>query len=237
MQPLWGSAVNKMKIAFRLIMGITLAVLLVSLLFILPITPVSAKKPLTVTIGEDVVFTQYNMRDSKFEDDPNNLLPWPNKKRAKAGRNMAEVWLSTGPGEAAVARALRGVRFDWDFGPYDWEEVKDLPLRVKIDFYYFITAQYVKDFGSSNAGITHSLFSEPGDPWYEWYDWIGYEPDEPGTRTDTVEEEYLTTVEGLTRDGMGGIIFEVYCQAHSISWPHYSCAHVVLGPIEIEFLP
>ena len=228
-----------MKTAYKSIITIVLVSLLVSLLTTSLATPVSAQDDFTITVGEDkvVIFTEFNYHDSWFEDDPNNPEPWPDQREARSDGNIAYVSLSATPDHAGVARSRVGVDFEWDLGPYTWEEVKNWPVKVIIDFSYHIEAYWAAGNGSANAGVSVDgflgpCFDEAG------YDLIGYETGHSGSRGDTVSETYQTTVEGLEDLGRR-IALQACCQAHSVAdgtSTHHSSAEVQISSIKIEIL-
>jgi hypothetical protein len=210
-------------------------VLLIILLSAFNVSQVIAQEDFVVIIGEDKVFTEYNYHDAWFEDDPNNPEPWPEQREAYSEGNAAYVSLSANPGHAGVAQASVGVEFQWDLGQYAWEEVKDWPVNVTIDFSYQIEAYWVEGNGSANAGVNIPDSTGP------WYDFIGYETGQAGSRGDTVSETYESTIENLgTR-----ILLQAYCQTHSvyvedeegnpIGTTHYSFSEVIINSIRIEF--
>jgi pimeloyl-ACP methyl ester carboxylesterase len=205
-------------------------VLVIILLAGFNVPSVSAQEDFTITVGEDkeVIITEFNYHNSWFEDDPNNPEPWPDQREAYSEGNIAYVSLSATPGHAGEAHAWVGVEFEWDLGPYAWEEVKSWPVEVTIDFSYHIEAYWATGNGSANAGV--HLPSLTG-----WNDFIGYETGWSGSRGDTVSETCVTTVEELG----GGIIMEAYCQAHSVAdgtSTHHSSAEVQINSIKIEIL-
>jgi pimeloyl-ACP methyl ester carboxylesterase len=190
---------------------------------------VSAQEDFIVTIGQDKVFTEFNYHDSYFENDPNNPEPWPDQRVAYSEGNIAYVSLSATPRHAGEAHAWVGVEFEWDLGPYAWEEVKNWPVEVTIDFSYHIEAYWATGNGSANAGVHLPILTG-------WHDFIGYETGQSGSRGDTVSETCITTVEELG----GGIIMEAYCQAHSVAdgtSTHHSSAEIQISSIKIEFKP
>lgn len=204
--------------------------------------PISAQEDFTITIGEDkiITFTEFNYHNSWFENDPNNSEPWPDQREAYSEGDTAYVSLNAAPGHAGVAQALVGVDFEWDLGPYTWEEVKDWPVNVTINFSYQIEAYWVEGHGSANAGVGIDNF--PGPSFDGWYDFIGYETGETGSRGKTVSETYQTTIEELGE----AIVLRANCQAHSaymedeegnpIGTTHHSSAEVHINSIKIEIL-
>jgi len=217
-------------------------VLVIILLAGFNVPPVSAQEDFTITIGEDkvITFTEFNYHDSWFENDPNNPEPWPDQREAYSEGNIAYVSLSATPGHAGVAQALVGVEFEWDLGPYTWEEVKDWPVNVTINFSYQIEAYWVEGHGSADAGVGVDNFPGPG--FDGWYDFMGYETGETGSRGKTVSETYQTTIEELGE----AIVLRAYCQAHSaymedeegnpIGTTYHSSAEVHINSIKIEIL-
>jgi uncharacterized repeat protein (TIGR01451 family) len=199
----------------------------------------SGTPPQIVTIGEDKVFTEYNLHATRFENDPNNPLPWPSVRDAYSEGNAAGASLSANGDEAGVARAWTGVQFVWDLGPYTWEEVQDWSVRITLDFSYQIAADYDVEYGSANAGV--GLSGVIGG----WYDWIGFETGDHGTRPwQDVVETFTTTPGGhpLTVGVLEGwgrkLAVEAYCQAHaSLGGPtSSSSSDVQINSITIEFL-
>jgi PKD repeat protein len=221
---------GEMRTTYKPIATVFLLCLLVSLLTTSLVKPVLAQEDYTITIGEDwnVTFTECNYHNSWFEDDPNNPEPWPDQREARSEGNIAYVSLSATPGHAGVARSRVGVDFEWNLGPYTWEEVKNWPVKVIIDFSYHIEAYWAAGNGSANAGVSILGFTEP------WYDFIGHGEGQSGSRGDTVSETYTTTVEELGRR----IIMQAYCQAHTDAGgtsTHHSFAEVQISSIKIEF--
>jgi len=220
-----------MKTTCKSIIAVILMSLLTSLLSVSVTTPALAQEVFIITVGENkvVTFTEPNHHYSLFENDPNNPLPWPDEREAYSEGNRAYVSLSATPGHAGVARSRVGVNFEWDLGPYTWEEVKEWPVKVTINFSYHIEAHWTAGNGSANAGV--GLLGLTG-----WHDSIGHGVGQSGSRDDTVSETFTTTVEELG----GDIIMEVSCWAHSIDYPdgttHYSSAEVQISSIEIEIL-
>ena len=73
-----------MKAARNLVVRMAMLSLLASLLVISSAALASAKHDFTVTIGQDKVFTQYNIHNTNFADDPNTGLDWPGNQIIKA---------------------------------------------------------------------------------------------------------------------------------------------------------
>ncbi|MCD6412452.1 hypothetical protein J7K91_02135 [bacterium] len=189
---------------------------------------VLAQENFVVRIGEDKTFTEFNYHQAWFEDDPNNPLPWPEEREAISEGNTAYVFLKATPSHAGEAHAMVGVNFEWDLKDYQWEEVKNWPIEVTIDFSYKIEAYWVEGNGSANAGVEVVGLEES-----DWYDFIGRETGEMGERSREVSETYQTTIEEL-----GNLVLLHACsQAHSAtSTVHYSSSKIVVKRIKIEFL-
>lgn len=203
-------------------------------------SPVSAQEDFIVTVGQDKVFTEFNYHDSWFESDPNNPEPWPIEREAYSESNVARVSLSATPGHAGVAQAWTGIQFEWNLGQYTWEQVKDWPVNVTVDFSYQISASWVDGYGSANAGVTIPYFNQ------FYIDFIGRETGQSGSRSDTISKTYTVPVSYL--DSINRKIYlDTYCQAHSvykedeegnpIGITHYSSAEAQIKSIKIEFKP
>ncbi len=201
---------------------------------------VSAQEDFIVTIGQDKVFTEYNYYDAWFDDDPNNLLPWPDQREAYSEDNVAHASLSATPGHAGVAHAWTGVQFEWDLGDYSWEEVEDWPVTVTFDVSYEIEAYWTQGTGSANAEMNFDGLSKP------WYDGIGYETGYSGSRSRAVTETFTTNLDGdpLTVGDLEALerilTVEAFSQAHSTTQggaTNYSSSEVQINSIEIEFGP
>jgi len=190
---------------------------------------------LTLKVGENATITEMNYHDSWFENDPNNPEPWPDQREAYSRGNTAYVSLTATPEHAGEAEAFIGINFDWDLGPYSWDQVRDWPVNVTFNFSYNISAHWVEGNGSGNAGIDIRGFIDP------WYDWIGFESGEVGTRGNTISEMYHAKLDKLGDK----IILQVGCQAHSCCYPDEngdlvcansdSMAKVTVQSIKIEF--
>jgi len=190
---------------------------------------VLAQENFVVRIGENKTFTEFNYHQVWFENDPNNpSLPWPEEREAVSEGNTAYVFLKATPSHAGEAHAVVGVNFEWDLKDYQWEEVKNWPIKVTIDFSYEIEAHWVEGNGSANAGVEVVELEES-----DWYDFIGYEIGEKGARSQEVSETYETTVEKLGNS----VLLHAYSQAHSAtSTTHYSSSKIIVKTIKIEFL-
>jgi hypothetical protein len=165
-------------------------------------------RAVTVTVGVDQVVTSMDYGEAWFEDDPGNVLPWPQSRTATAGDNVAQVALDATSGEAGVAKAAVGILIEWDFGNRSYDEVMQWPVRVTVDCSYEISAYWVLDTGSANATVDLPFIPNG------LYDAIGYETGAAGSRQKTVTYTFDTTIEELNdRDGI--IAAGVYCQAHA----------------------
>ncbi len=216
------------KLSFLLLVFIAVGV------FYIP--PVSALENFVVKVGENKVFTEFNYADTSFANDPNNILPWPDTREAYADGNVARVSSSAGidQDQAVVAQAQRGIQFEWDLGQYTWEQVKNKPIRVTVNYAYEITANWVEGYGSANAGVFIPYFSQ------DWDAFIGREIGQSGSKSNTVSKTYTgytpEMLEGLNRR----IYLETYSQVHKAASgiePHSSSAEVIINSITIEFLP
>ncbi len=205
------------------------------------ISPVSAQEDFVVTVGENKVFTEFNYYNTVFEfstppgDDV--ALPIPiNDRESYVEGNIARVSLLAPPGYAGVLYANRGIQFEWNLGQYTWEQVKNWPVNVTVDFSYKITASWIQGYGSANALVGSNLIGP-------WYDGIGHASGlSSGSRSATISRTYTMTVEEIEAKGKT-IFLKAYCQAHSVpptesgSNTHYSSAEVIINSIKIEFLP
>lgn len=194
---------------------------------------VFAQEDYVVTVGEDKTFTECNYHDVGFQNDPNNLLPWPDEREASSDGNIAQVSLSATPGHAGQGYAVLGVMFDWDLGDYAWEEVQDWPVTIIIDFSYQLEAYYTMWTGSANSGIGPVGL-------VPWYDWIGYETGNTGVHSQTISQVFTTTTDGrpLTVSESNNILISVFCQAHSaadLGAINRSSSEVTITRIKIEF--
>ncbi len=111
-----------------LVIGMALSALIVMPIGPTQPRPVAAQEAAVVPFGEEVTITEMNYHAAWFEDDPNNQPP--SGREAESTGNTAQVALTAYPGEAGVAQAYVGVDFEWDLGPYTWDEVKELPVEV-----------------------------------------------------------------------------------------------------------
>jgi hypothetical protein len=187
----------------------------------------------TLAVGQNRSFTEFNAHDNWFTDDPGNPLPWPTDRIAEASGNYASVSLVASPGEAGMAYAQTGLQYDLQLGRYTWDEAKDWPLKVTVQFSYSIYAQWTLGTGSGNAW----LYLPNG----RLYDFIGWETGETGGRSETVTYTWDTTLEEIqTRWGGPVLVFETGCQAHAspdFSISNSSFSNVLIDSIAIEFLP
>ena len=206
---------------------------------------VLAQEDFVITAGEDKVFTEFNYHETWFSDDPNNPEPWPDQREAYSEGNIASVSLIATPNHAGQAQAKTGIQFEWNLGQYIWEEVKDWPVTVTIDFFYQISAYWTQGNGSANAAIYIVAFPD-FDLIEGAYDFIGYETGQSGTHSNTATLKTTITLEqleGLERK----ILLFAYSQAHSeykedeqgnaIGTIHNSSANVTINSIKIEFNP
>jgi hypothetical protein len=186
----------------------------------------------SLVVGQDRSFTEYNVHDSWFQDDPGNLLPWPVNRVADATDNYASVSLLAAPGQAGMAYAQTGVKYDLQLGPYDWNTVRHWPIRVNIRFSYLISAQWTLGTGSGNAWIDLPNAIQ--------YDFIGWETQETGSRGNQVTYTWNTTLEQIQSQMGGEIVLETGCQAHAsanFTISNSSSSDITIDFIQIEFLP
>lgn len=198
----------------------------------------------TLTIGKSQTFTQFDYHIMYPESDPNNAsLPMPSVYFNDSSGNNATVALGARNGEAGVARAFIGITFDvnpgeFANGNYTKEEVMRWPITIELNFSYSISANWVQDFGSANAGVGIPHLSSG------WYAFIGYEVGAMGSHSETVTATYTITLDQLEKQLGNKIWLEVYSQAHTVfegpnkvqpSWRHYSSSSVTLHSIKITF--
>lgn len=191
----------------------------------------SADEDFKVTVGQDKTFTDFNYDTSFFENDPNNPLPWPENRVAIAdpSTKTAYVSLSAGPGHAAMATSRLGVKINWNFLQYSWDDVKNWPVTIKIGFSYDIGAYWKEPNGSANALV--SLATRPQTPYFAQR---GREVGIPGDLSGSTTYVYRTNLSNLGDT----IALQAVCQAHSAEWAtstHFSHAQVKINYITIEF--
>ncbi len=208
-------------------------------LLVLPLSGLAAfgaqapAAPIPITYGQDVTLTTMNFHESLFEDDPADHpgLPWPAQREATATGNMARAALTAGLDEAGVAIARVGVEYDILPGPHNWDDIKNEPVVVTVQFTYTLAADWATGAGSSNANLAvRPLHAAPG-----WFDRLGFETGETGSRGDTVTRAYLTTPDLLGDK----TLLETYVQAHTASGSvdSTSASEVTVQSIHFDFEP
>ena len=188
----------------------------------------SAQDTVTVTVGQDTVFTDFNYHDAWFVENP--IYPPPSEIETAAEGNWAHVSLTAYPGEAAHAEAHVGIQFEWDLGEYTWEQVQEWPVVLTVDLSYTIAAYWAEWEGSANAYVFFPHFEE-----YH-YDSIGFEVGTTGTHSASLTKSYETTVGGLQQT----IYFHVYSQVHKtphVAPAHHSSAEVTVHSMSLDFMP
>jgi hypothetical protein len=191
----------------------------------------SSGDPIQIVFGTDVTLTTMNFFETVFEEDPLNPgLPAPSVRVATSSGDTALAMNSASPGQAGVARAKIGIFYDLLPPPdVSWEDIKDLPLEVIVNFEYTVSAQYTDGEGSANAGLGIAPFTSP------WYDFLGSETGETGSRSDSVIVSYVTTFDDLADT----LFFEAYSQAHLTpsGVESVSQADVQVNGITFDFAP
>ena len=198
-------------------------------------SPARAQTTYVVTVGQSRTFTDCNFQTAWFDNDPNNPLPWPSARGASYDGNSSHVFLIAAPGHAGQAHVENGVEFTWDPSPYTWDQVKDMPAKVTVDYTYSASANWTPDTGSGNAAV-RTAGLQAG-----WQYLTGYEAGIEGGVSGEVSSSFQTTVQGL-EDLQRRLAVECYCQAHSGSGPgnlhnvsNSSSADVRISSIKIEF--
>jgi hypothetical protein len=217
---------------------------LISFLIMTPMLIVSGELPsfaqeaFVVTVGQNKIFTEFNYHEAWFENDPNNSEPWPDQRTAVSDGNTANAALIAAPNHAGVAQARTGVYFQWDLGQYNWEDVKNWPVRITYKFSYEIAAQWTDWTGSGNAFVGCAGQGS-------WFDGIGFEEGTTGSRTDIVTVT-LTNIPGNSRlitigdiENAGRVLtVNAYSQAHSVALmqaDNSSSSKITLTSIGIDF--
>jgi hypothetical protein len=197
------------------------------ILIILSTHYVLAQNDFTVTVGQNKTFTEFNYHNAGFENDPNNILPWPDQREAYSTGNTAHVSLSADPGHAGVATAFVGLNLTLNLGQYTWNEVKDWPINLTIDLGYNMQTYSVENYGSANAVIGFPST----DPQYVYIEQLR----KPGSLGGNLIKSYPFTLQKLASQG-NTIWLNAYCQAHSAEiYTHTSLSEITLNSIKIEF--
>jgi hypothetical protein len=218
--------------AFKLLSSLFVVVLLVSSI---AIQPGRSQEDFTVTVGQDRVFTACNYHVGWISNNPDwPTKPLPPSRAAVSDGNTAQVSLSTNDeNQDGVATANVGVQFQWNFGSYAWQDVKDWPITMTLVFSYEIGAYWGTYTGSANAGVR--IRNQNGQL-YD-YDWTGFEINNPGTISNSVNYRISTTVGAL--ENWGKIIYaQVACEAGTAPGAavnNHSFASVTISSVTIDF--
>jgi len=185
-----------------------------------------------VVWGEDITFTAMDYHHAEIIDDTMfGGLPNPTVSEATAAGNGASTALwaefTAGSGQAAEAVAEVGITFDFLPGAYDWDDVKDLPIEVKVDFTYTLDAEWVTGTGSANSGVKVDPFDAG------WHDFRGHATGEMGSETHSEVITFVTTAESVG----SSVYLEVYSQAHAASGSEFNISEseVVVHSISFSF--
>jgi hypothetical protein len=236
----------------KMLKPISLVIIFALLFSIGNAAPATSEENYIVTIGQNAVFTACNYHNAWFADDLPNPGGLPTTREAFSVDNTARVSLTTPPGFAGRANAQVGVKFQWDTGNYSWEEVRNWPVKVTIDFSYSIGAYGTEWFSSGNAGliIPPLLVEDPNKPFYPVFgvncvDFVGHitgdlNNSRSGNRTMTFTIKPDKTP--LTVETLGGRIdLFVMVQAQSTLLENNvttanSWSQVNVNSIKIEFI-
>lgn len=231
----------------RLLKTIFLVIVLATLFSFGNVAPATSEENYIVTIGQNKVFTACNYHNAWFTDDPPNPGDLPSTREAFSVDNSARVSLTTPPGFAGRAHAQVGVEFQWDTADYSWEEVRNRPVKVIIDFSYSIGAYGTEWYSSGNAGliIPPLLQGDPPMPGDSSVDWVGHLTGDVNnsrsvSRTMTFTEKWDKTP--LTVETLGGRIdLFVMCQAGATTLENNTTianvwSQVAVNSIKIEFI-
>jgi len=193
----------------------------------------------TITVGQDKIFTQFNIHETWFENcstDPTGGLcaldpDVPTDQYAASQGSEAAVMVRAQPGSNGRAYARIGVSPSFNFGSYNPETAKALPVKITLNFDYTIAAEYF--FGSSDGEFRIVPFSTSTEP---WYDIIGHVRGTSGSKSvyDAIAS-YDTTFGKL----YNGFSFLLKCHAHTgknYSVPiSFGSTNINIHSINIEF--
>lgn len=168
--------------------------------------PLSQPDPIQITYGTDVTITEMNFHETLLEADSNHpTLPPPSiLYEATASGNRAHAAATAATSESGIAKARVGILYELQPGTQSWDAISELPVEVTVMFSYTVRADWTLREGSGNAGVSIRPFTSP------WYDFLGFETQETGSRTQSVEKVYSTTFSRLG----DRIVFEANSQAH-----------------------
>lgn len=205
--------------------------------------PISfAEDDYTLNLFEDRTFTSFNFHNDSYFPDQNNPSGMPSAStfgRGSSG-NSAYAFFEPDPNYAYIMFSEIGVRLNLDSSGYNWDEIKNAPVKVTFDFTYAI-----ESYGSSNAILSspsYTLDSISGYiPGVTCFDGMGTVTNESGTRNGHIVQTFTTNHAGknLTIENMlTQISVAIVCQAFNNdngSSVHRSSANVTLNSIKIEF--
>ena len=125
------------------------------------------KEKLIVPYNSSVLFNLFGVLPNRIRWRPLGIKPAP----GYAGWNFFEI----------------GVQFQWDLKGYNWEDIKDWPVKVTFELSYTIEAQYLLENGTSNVNLVVAGFLDPGEvegywnqiPGVNCLDAVGYRVSQP----------------------------------------------------------
>lgn len=181
-----------------------LCCVLFSLAFLLCLDTADA---ITVTFGEDITITD-------LSEAMNTDEVWATNGQARIRGNTAYVSITANSGEG---KAYYCQDFDWDFGAYPWDKIKDESIHITFSFSYTMS---VPTSQTSDAHCAVNVHTLPGQTLFN--DTIT-----EGTKSNTVMITGITSLENFRAT------FGVGCRAEDGGQGSY--ARLTVTSVKIEF--
>lgn len=203
----------------------------------------------TLKVGEDIELTNPEDfwtldYDSATQSPEYPDLPAPSDAESYAEGNSARVSISADANESGYIMAENGIKINWDTGEKTWDEVKDIPLRVTVDYSYRISANF--DTTGSSYSVLHVVPFLSSEYWGDdgpnthvedvgGYEGSGYSS---AHRIDVFDKAKNGGI--LTAANLNYVILVLFVGAHANEYainPNTASGEVSLNSIQIDFLP